>query len=126
MSRSKGIAMIHALVGALIIGIMAAALARLVMGRALFVHRERNTIQARAVAEAAYLKAAECLNRLNWVCTDPPVPPGDCTACGGACSGIFGSFDLALGGDPTPRRVNVELSASGGACAVKATCVSCL
>lgn len=121
MRTRSGLVLVHVLLVGLLVAIVAGWLGRLAMDRARLAARQRESLQGRAVAEAAYLKAANCLQRLRWSCAAPLTTPADCTACGDpSCAATFGSFDLTLPGDTRAFAVEVSLGGTPPDCSLSA------
>lgn len=124
MRRQRGFILVQAVIVGILVALVSALVWKLAIGRRVLSQKERTSAQARAVSEAAHLRASQCLQTLEWTCG--AAVPVNCAACGGACSQFFGAYDLTFPGQTISHQVTVDLVQAGGRCQIKTQCTSCL
>lgn len=126
MRSRRGVVLLQTVMSALVCAMIASLLLSLSLNRRALAARQAKRLQGQAVAEAAAERAAACLGLLQRSeCSAPAL--GCDAACGAPCEKIFGSFELALAGQP-PFSVAVNVSApvlDPAACTIAARCVDC-
>ncbi len=123
----RGVVLLQVLVVVILLAAIAGALLRLSFGRTIAVAQERNSLQGRAAAEAAYVQAMNCLTTCNAF-----KPSSGCSnaVATGACPTCANYFGHPIASPPVTMlsgtSISVTLGGSAPTCTLSVTCNNCI
>ncbi|MBI4424059.1 MAG: hypothetical protein HY554_10050 [Elusimicrobia bacterium] len=111
LREDAGVVLIHVLVLAVILGMLASGLLRLSLNRSVVAAQAQRGLESRAIGEAALLQAWTCLFNNAW--------DGGCGSVPPPCAKFFAGGAEVRVGDNVHRGVRLRLSAGGPGCRIE-------